>query len=667
MKRAGKLVLSLLALAAAAQDSDQRLGSYRVLNAFELGHRSVFVSGSRQMYGASLNYDNGLRLLDGNLRLHSGGGQGRWIDEMVLTTFGAGGDPYQASSLRLEKNRFYRYDLGFRIVNYSNRLLSLSGGEHRQNTERIFQNHDLTLFPQRRLQILLGFDRLNQNGPALSSENVGVLRDDAFPRDRFFAFADDVRRLNNTWRWGVNLTLLGAKLSFLRGWDNYKEDTRHSLPTVETTGQVPQRFRRDDPVHGRTPFTRLNIHSDANRRFSLNGRFVYTGGERNFVLDETAGGPQATRQTYVLGLAKRTQATGDWTLALQPSDRWAVSNTTALNQTRISGDSAFVHLRLPAIPTDPGRDEYFFSLLAIRLLTNSTDVNFRPSKTLGFYGGYHYSIRRVQNREIFEEFGGRPDGVPLYSFENVTHSGIGGVRLRPVAPLTLLANVEYGRAGLPFTPLSERRYHAETAKVQLKHKAWLLSGSFKSFYNRNAVPPVIAALEGVASLHDYRSRQYSASLAWTPRRRFTADFSYAKLHLDTASGILNFPVPGQPRPATRRSLYLSSLHHGHANGRVELHNSVTIFAGYSIVKDTAGGRAALFGIAPSYPNLALDQNDLVNAYPLSFQSPRARLAWKLHKQVSWNAGWQYYRYREKFFDAQNYHAHVSYTSFRWSF
>ncbi len=678
-------VLLLLAMTAAGQDSDQRLGSYRALNAFELGYRAVTVDGSHEMYRASINYKNGFRLLDGILRIHSGDGHGKYVDEITLTTFGQGGDPYQASSLRLEKNRFYRYELGFRIVNYNNQLLSLSGGEHRQNTERIFQSHDLTLFPQRRFQLLLGFDRVNQNGPALTSENIAVTREEAFPRDRFFVFADRVRRVNNTWRAGIDGAVGALKISFLRGWDFYKEDTSHSPPDVETNGLVPRSFRRDDPVHGSTPFTRLNLYTDANRLLAVNGRFVYAGGDRNFVLDENISSLNpvsnvvVTRQAFVLGLARRTQGTGDVTVTFQPGERWTFSNATSLNHSRIVGDSAFVELRAPASPADPDRDSYFFSLLGIRLITNSTDLNFRPVKTVGLYAGYHYSRRRIQSREILEDISGRPTDVELFSFENTNHSGLAGVRLRPLPALTLLLDGEYGRADRPFTPVSERRFHAETARVQWKNKAWLAGATFRTYYNRNAIPPVIAALEGAASGHRYRSRQYSANFGWTPRTRYALDLSYAKLHLDTASAILNFPVPTQVRPADRRSLYRSNLHHGHITARVDLHTKLALSVGYSIVKDTAEPPRVLFAVigptpqpppppfVAGYPNFAFDGTDLINAYPLTYHSPQARLTWRLHPKVSWNVGWQYYAYRERFSRALNYHANVSYTSFRWAF
>ena len=667
-------VLAVLALffplAAAAQDSYQRLGTYRIFNSYELGYRSVFVAGNRQMYRSTINHDNGLRLLEGLLRLHSGDGHGRYFDEIVIATSGSGGDPYQANSLRLEKNRFFRLDLGFRIVRYSNQLLSLSSGEHRQNTERTVQNYDLTLFPQSRVQLLLGFERNNQSGPAISSENIDVRREEAFPRERFFVFADDVRRRNHVWRAGANVTGWGIKYSFLQGWDDYQEETRHSQATAETAGLLPAGLRRADPVSGRTPFTRFNVHTDANRSFSVNGRFVYAGGDRSFVLDESisslnpVSGVAVTRQAFVVGRARRNQGTGDLTVSYQPGERWTLSNTTSVNLTRINGDSSFLEVRQPIDPRDPGVDTHFFNLLRIRLIANASDLNFRLSKKVGLYAGYHYSTRRIESRDSF------PD-APLYSFDNATHAGLAGVRLRPRPPLTLLFDIEYGRADRPFTPVSEKHFHAETVKAQWKHKAWVVTGSFKTYYNRNSAPPILAGLEGgPAPVHSYESRQYSASVAWAPPRRVALDAGYARLALDTASGILNFPAPGLPPVVARRSLYQTNLHHAHGTLRVDLRKNVALSLGYLIVKDTAEGsnrRGPAIPFASSYPNLQFDGADLVNAYPLSYQSPQARLTLILHEKISWNAGWQFYKYAERFSGLQNYHAHLGYTSLRWGF
>ena len=57
-------------------------------------------------------------------------------------------------------------------------------------------------------------------------------------------------------------------------------------------------------------------------------------------------------------------------------------------------------------------------------------------------------------------------------------------------------------------------------------------------------------------------------------------------------------------------------------------------------------------------------------FPLSFQSPLARLSVRLSPKVRWNLGWQYYNYHEDFqlwIAPQNYHASTGYTSVLWSF
>ena len=679
----------LFLTSAPAQELDHKTEEYRVTDSFEFGYRSVFVSGDRDMYRSSVNYNNGFRLFDGMLRVSSNNGHGL-IDNITLNTFGTGGDPYQSSSLRVEKYRWFDFNMGYRIIDYRNNLLSLSGGAHSFNTEHILGNYDLLLFPRRRLEIVLGYDRSNENGPAVTSENFNVLREPAFPRDQFSVFTSNLHQVNNQWRGGANLTLAGIKLSFLQGLNYYKQDPLNtngvSNPALLAGGTVPATFSRSDPIHGSTPFSRLNIHTDANRAFSVNGRFVYSGGSRNFVLNENVGNPSPvtglliTRQDYVLGAGQRTQGAGDLTLSWQPGERWAFSNTSSINQTRITGDSSFLEVRAPISSVDPGINQLFFDLFSIRLITNSTDVNFRLSPKIGFYGGYHYSIRRIQDRELIEDISGIPSNVPLYSITSVQNAGILGVRLHPIAPLSLIADVEYDHASKPVTPVSDKNYHAETAKIQWKHNAWLASASFKEFHNRNQ-PTILPDAFNLAptSAYDSESRQYSADVAWSPAKPYGFDAGYTKLHLDTTAGILNFPVAGLADVAGRRDLYLSNIHYGHLTFRWEVRKRATLFAGYSIVKDTATPQtgpitgvisstppaAAPFGI--SYPNLFFNGTDVISAYPLTYHSPQFRLTIKLNKSLAWNAGWQYYGYNEKFTGVQNYHANIAYTSFRWSF
>ena len=54
-------------------------------------------------------------------------------------------------------------------------------------------------------------------------------------------------------------------------------------------------------------------------------------------------------------------------------------------------------------------------------------------------------------------------------------------------------------------------------------------------------------------------------------------------------------------------------------------------------------------------------------FPLSFQSPLARFSLRITEKIRWNAGYQYYGYKEDFYNRENYRAHTGYTSVLWSF
>jgi hypothetical protein len=84
-----------------------------------------------------------------------------------------------------------------------------------------------------------------------------------------------------------------------------------------------------------------------------------------------------------------------------------------------------------------------------------------------------------------------------------------------------------------------------------------------------------------------------------------------------------------------------------------------LYAAYRINKDT--GQGDRLADPTGTPGI------LVTSYPMSFQSPEARLSVKLNRWLDWNVGYQYYNYRESLLisiNPQNYHAHLPYTSLR---
>ena len=160
-----------------------------------------------------------------------------------------------------------------------------------------------------------------------------------------------------------------------------------------------------------------------------------------------------------------------------------------------------------------------------------------------------------------------------------------------------------------------------------------------------------------------------ANASWMPHDWFSFDASYSKLHLDTVGGIAFFAAI--PRPTLIQgfdSIYISNIHAGTLNARFVIRKRVDLYVGYSIIKDTGDGRSSAVPFATTDPLQQLFVS--VQTFPLSFQSPMARVSLRITPKVRWNVGWQYYNYHEQFglfANYQNYHANTGYTSILWSF
>lgn len=635
----------------------ENIDGYNVVHSFETGYRFHEVGGNEGKYRSDVNFGNGLRLLGSNLSVHSREGHGRYFDELLLNTQGLGNDPYQFSSFRVQKNRLYRYDLLWREQDYYNPALPLAGGQHLLDTTRTMQDHSLVLLPQSPFRIFAGYSRMNQNGPALSTVNEFTgTSGDIFP---LFA---DVRRLQNEFRLGFELQAFGAKLSVMRGWENFRDDTRRNSGAQQgndlTDGSSLTSLRRDEPYHGSTRNWRANLLWEKSKRASLNGRFTYAGTRRDFLFDETAlgidrfGGGR-NRQILLFGNGRRPVTTASVTASLFPTDRITIANHTAFHHTRMDGDGSYSELENGTLDFSSIQ----FGYLGIRTFTNTTDVNVRAARIFNVFGGYQFSNRRIRSVEQ-STFGNIPDRIASEQ-ENTLHAARAGFRVTPTKQLSLVLDGEVGRSDRPFTLISEKNYHAFSGRVQYKTKNLMVSALARTNYNFNS-----------ASLltHSARSRNYSADFSWTARPWLSFDANYSKLHLDTLTGIAYFF--NRQLIDTDRSLYISNIHSGYAGVRVGIRSRADLYVGYSRIQDAGdGGRPS--AAAPYVPGLtpaAIGPGILAyQTYPLSFESPLARLSIRLHPKIRWNAGYQYYRYGEELLPVQNYRAHTGFTSLSWMF
>lgn len=621
---------------------------YNVVNSFELGYRWNSIGGNEDAYNSQVNYSSGVRLLGSSFTMNSRDGHGRFFDEIVLTTQGLGNDPYESATLRVEKNHLYRFDMNWRLNDYVNPGLVSAGQSsgNLQDTRYTSQDDDLTLFPQSKIKFFLGYSRSVQDGPEFT--NVG-----AFPAAPTAASTldttgvPDVRDARNEYRIGNEFQVLGIKVNWMRGWEDFKEDSR-VIPQSDTGAPLPAQLM--NPYHGTSPYWRVALFTDK-KWFSLNGRFTYTGTRRAFVSQQSGflgGAPiGGALQVVTLGTGARPAATGNLTFSVFPTSKLTITNSTAVYNVRTEGNSEFFQLNgdTGGIQTVP------FQYLGIRTLSNQTDLNYQAFKWLSFFGGYHYSDRLIV--AVLDPT------VPAFDQTSILNAGVFGVRIRPVQGVTVMLDGEVGRANQPFTPKSDGNYQALGARVQYKHKSLLLSANAQSNYNNNSI---------TLTAYSSHARTYAANASWTPLRWLSFNADYSKLHLDTLGG-LSFFDNGNLLP-NQYSLYISNLQTGNLGLRFVLGKRVDFYAGYSHVQDTGDGRSnpTGTGFGTTIPEFQAAQT-----FPLRFLSPMGRLSVKLTNRIRWNVGYQYYGYHEDFFTGQGfvpdqaYRAHTGYTSVLFSF
>ncbi len=225
------LMLPMLLCAAAAQDEPQGIdnGNYHYQGSFELGYRAVGINGSQPVYDTFVNQHQGPRLLDQTLNMRSLDHQGALFDNLFLSSFGWGGDPENASRLRLSKDKWYNFNMTFRRdrnlwdyndlanpLNPVNPYIQVNDSPHEFETARRMYNYNLILRPQSAVRFRLGYSRDNNAGPAFSSVHEGTDT----------VLFQNTRNLLDAYQVGVDVKLLPrTNISYDQFLQYYKGDS----------------------------------------------------------------------------------------------------------------------------------------------------------------------------------------------------------------------------------------------------------------------------------------------------------------------------------------------------------------------------------------------------------------------------------------------------------
>lgn len=679
-------------------ESGEDAGDFTVISSVEFGYRGLSVDGDLNKYQSDLNYRTGPRLFDSSFYLRSKNGNGSLFETFLANSTGWGADPQGNLRVSVEQPEWYRFDATYRRFKYFRFLNNfanpnwvfspaqfsvppkLTTGEHGQDTRIHLGDFDLTILPKdNRIRFNVGYSPERYSGPAFTNYHAG---------GNEFIMLSEIRSRANDFRVGADGKLGPLNLSFLQGFRRFRDDSVIDLGVtpginLNPTAASLTTFDRNEPARGSVNYTRFSLQTLVAKKLDITGRIIYSNAKQNYSLFETFSGrnwnpritgfppspPGATPNILNLGQytlngeSERPNWLGDVGLTMLATNKFRLSNTFRVEKFEINGAALFSDFF--SVTRGPRTDTIGFSNrnvdthIEYRKIQNTIEGDYEFNKDYSIHLGYRYGRRRVTEAISGFNLGTNAPAalVPESHTEfNHTHAILGGFKARPYENWAIYFDAEHGTADNVFSRIGNYDYTNLRGKVRYKPTS-RLGFNLGVITRNNSNPSEIAGV----SLEDFgvsvKSRIFTSSLDWTATSRFSVSGGY-NYHWINSHSILDYFFNGVAHPLGN-SLYFVRNNFFFIETVSRIAPRATLFTAYRINKDNGqGNRVADPTGRPG---------TLIASYPMSYQSPEARLAIKLHHRLDWNVGYQYYNYNESSIVGprpQNYHAHLPYTSLR---
>ena len=679
-------------------ESGEDAGDYTVISSVEFGYRGLSVDGDHNKYQSDLNYRTGPRLFDSSFLLKSKDGDGTLFETFLANSTGWGADPQGNLRVSVEQPEWYRFDATYRRFKYFRFVNSFANpnwvfnpaqfsrppnpvtGEHGHDTRIHLGDFDLTILPKdRRIRFNVGYSPERYSGPAFINYHAG---------GNEFIMLSNIRSRANDFRVGADGSLGPLNFSFLQGFRRFRDDTFIDLgPTpginVNPAAARLTSFQRDEPARGSVNYTRLSLQTLVAKKLDITGRLIYSKSDSNFTHLESFTGrnwnprisgfpptpPGATPnilnlgQYNLVGDSERPSWIGDVGLTLLATDKLRISNTFRIDSFEIDGAALFSNFF--SVTRGTRTDTIGFSNRDVNTFTdyqkiqNTIEGDYQFNPNYSIHLGYRYGRRRVTEAISGFNLGTNAPAAIVpdsHTEHNNTHAILGGFRFRPISSWSLYFDAEHGTADNVFSRIGNYDYTNIRAKSRFKPTS-RLSFNLGVISKNNANPSEIAGV----SLEDFgvsiKSRIFTSSIDWATTSRFSLSTGY-NYHWINSKSIIDYFFNGVAHPGGQ-SLYYMRNNFFFIETVSRIAPRATLFTAYRINKDN--GQGSRVADPTGRPGT------LIASYPMSFQSPEARLAIKLHHRLDWNIGYQYYNYNESAIVGprpQNYHAHMPYTSLR---
>lgn len=682
-------------------EAGEDAGDYTITSSVEVGYRGLSVDGDHNKFQSDLNYKAGPRLFDSTFLAKSKDGKGSVFDTFLITSTGWGADPQGNVRLTMEKPEWYRFDASYRRFKYFRFLNTFANpnwvfspaafsrppnpitGEHGADTRVQLGDFDLTILPKdERIRFNVGFSPERYSGPAFTNYHAG---------GNEFMLLSQLKSRANDFRVGADGKVGPVAFSFLQGFRRFRDDSFIDLGTTPGINLNPAAaslttFSREEPSRGSVNYTRLSVHTMVADRLDITGRVIYSKATSDFNFAENFTGrnwnpritgfppspPGATPNIlnlgqYILsGRSERPNTLFDLGLTYRATDKLRISNTFRAEKFEIDGSAVFSDFfsvtRGATTNTIGFTGRNVSTFTGYRKYQNTIEADYQFNPRYSFHVGYRFAARRIEEAISGFNLGtNAPAALVPSSVEedNHTHVFIGGFKARPASDWTIYFDAEHGTADNVFTRIGNYDYTNIRAKSRYKPTR-NLTFNLALITKNNSNPSEIAGVSLQDFGVDVKSRIFTSSLDWTPNSRVYFSTGY-NFHWITSDAVIEYFFNSVQHPLGR-SQYYSRNNFFYVDSVFRLARRATLFASYRVNKDNGQGDR----VADPTGN----PGTLIASYPMSFQSPEARLALRLHERLDWNIGYQYYNYNESVIVGprpQNYHAHLPYTSLRFYF
>ena len=634
-------------------------GPYTINSSIEFGVRGIVIDGNADKYRSDLNYTPGFRIFDSSFLMRSKDNDAPALDKLLISSFGWGKDPNRYLRVNAEKTKAYRFDANYRRMDYFNNLYNFALGQHTANTEYRQGDFNLTILPQsEKLRVNLGYSLDRNSGPSVSTVR--------FNGDEYPA-ALPVRMAADEYRAGVDTRLWVFDLSFMQGWRFFKEDNQYLIDTPSlgnnlTNTATIKDFYRTAPTRGSIPFTRLSLHTLFAKRFDFTGRYVYTKANTDYTFFQNGHGTDSSAQIVNSdiitqnGSAKRPNAMGDLALTFFATNSIRISETFRVNNFRINGDdllretllrskvSAGGTTVLPPVVTNT----LSFRTINYRRYLNTIEGDWDINSRISIHAAYRYADRHISQRANDIPVGTAAKTPEEDVFDNSTNTFIFGFKAKPLKMWSVYMDMEHGTADNVFTRVDNYDFtNVRVRSILRPTRAIAFNASLVTKNNEN---PAIAE-NGRDFGVNIKSRIFTSSLDWSPNETFSLSGGYTRTNVTSDADIILFLNNVQTFAQSR---YFMRDNFFFLTGYVRLFSRATLFGGYRLHNDPGQGTRI------SSPTM------LIGSFPYEMQSPEAKLVFRVHKNVDWIAGYQYFGYEPSYpnTSTQFYHAHLPYTSLR---